>query len=621
MADAKRYDVIVIGLGPGGSSAAYELAQFGRKVLGLEKYHMPRTKPCGGCLSAKIQTILDDDLPALAEEEITRVILSFRGQSEITITSEKPIAWMVMREQFDFHLAEKARQAGAQVHYGEPVLSIERTGLGFRVQTSKGEYFSKFLVGADGVNGLTSRALGYAPSRQIAVALEGEIALTPATHRTLQHTVRLDIGDIPYGYGWLFPKEKNWSVGVGTVQQPDLHPRKYYASLLRNQHIEQDIIDERSRGYRIPLFSGRSAEISRDGSLLVGDAAALVDPFLGEGIYYAIRSGQIAAETIHKALHEQTRNLDAYRQHIAEEIWPEFEAAARIARFAFQFPRLSYAVFMAHQEMACSFVKILQGSLSYREYWKKLNEFGQYGLFGFLRLLKTGKNRGAQRYDRLAHQYDALRFVWQETMAREGTTYYHSLLREHVRDGAAVLDAGTGTGEEISFLLKATHPLHVTGLDLSAKMLEKARQKNPQPNVSFRQGDMLALPFAENSFDVVMSSWAIETCADPRKAVSEFLRVVKEDGYVIYIFSSLPKGLKRLYARTVELFLLGKFNWHFLNKRTQPYHECGFSSMTTFADGLITVVVLRKCCRVSETGLPCALPQSWNLSGELTTDN
>ncbi len=619
MAAENEYDVIVIGMGPAGSSAACELARFGHKVLALEKYLMPRVKPCGGCLSAKIQTILDDDLPAMAEAEIRRVILSFRGQSEITIEADAPIAWMVMRDKFDHHLARKAEEAGADVRYGKPVLAIERTEHGFRVRTSVAEYRCTFLIGADGVNGLTSRYLGYAPSREIAVALEGELTLPPETLRTLENTVRLDIGEIPHGYGWLFPKEKNWSVGVGTVKQPERHPREYYASLLKNQHIEDEIIDEQRLGYRIPLFSRRSAEISKDGSLLIGDAAALVDPFLGEGIYYAIRSGQIAAETIHRALEQDTRDLDDYRRRIAEEIWPEFEAAARVAKFAFQFPRLSYAVFMAHTEMAYSFVKILQGSLSYRKYWQQLNDFGQYGLLGFLKLLKPGASGTARRFDRLASRYDALRFVWQETMARDATSYFHSLLREHVTDGATVLDAGTGTGESIAWLMKATNPLQVTGLDLSEKMLEKAREKIKHANVTFRQGDMLALPFADKSFDVVMSSWAIETCTEPRRAVEEFLRVIKDDGYVIYIFSSLPKGLKHLYAKSVEMFLRGTFNWHFLNKRNRPYHDCRHSSLTTFADGLITVVVLRKCCRVAETGLPCELPREWRISEEADT--
>ncbi len=97
----ETYDVLVVGLGPGGSTAARQLALKGHRVLGLEKFKMPRYKPCGGCLSAKIQTILDEKLEAVAEEVITRVIPTFHGEGDITVESREPIAYMDSRETWD----------------------------------------------------------------------------------------------------------------------------------------------------------------------------------------------------------------------------------------------------------------------------------------------------------------------------------------------------------------------------------------------------------------------------------------------------------------------------------------------------------------------------------------
>ena len=619
MAAKQAYDVIIVGAGPGGSSAAYELAKLGHRVLVLEKYTMPRPKPCGGCLSAKLQDIIDDDLAELAETEITRVIITFRGHHEIIVESPTPVAYMVMRDKFDHYRMQKAARAGAEIHDGEAVQAIERQDGYFEVKTAKGVYRSRYLIGADGVNGIAARALGYGPKRQLAVALEGEAHIRADAFAQMNRTVRLDIGEIPYGYGWVFPKKNHWSIGVGSVRELDKHPKTYYTAFVENQRIQADIQDEQRRGFRIPLYGGRKSKIAGEASLLVGDAAALVDPFLGEGIYYAIRSGQVAAQTLHTALQADSADLSAYQNQIAREMYPEFEAAARIARFGFHFSKVSYALFKARPEVAESFVQILQGSLDYREYWSRVSALSKYGLFAFLKLLKKTPNEARHTYDRIAQRYDALNFYWQETMARESMDYFYSLLKEHVKDGATVLDAGTGTGESIKRLLQIAKPGYSTGLDVSAKMLEVARQKISRPNVHFQQADFRHLPFPDRSFDVVMSSWAVETCPQPHVAVDEFLRVVKNDGFVIYIFSSLPAGIKRLYAHAIEKFLGGTFNWHFLNKRERPYHDCRYSSLTTFADGLITVVVLRKCCTVTKEVVCHNLPEKWNIKQEIAT--
>lgn len=605
------YDVIIVGLGPGGSSAAFELAKRGLRVLALEKHKMPRAKPCGGCLSAKLQSIIEDDLAWLAETKITRVIITFRGQNEIVVESPEPVAYMVMREKFDHYLVKKAARAGVEIQEAERVNAIRRNKGVFEVKSAKGTYRSRYLIGADGVNGLTSRMLGYGPKRHLAVALEGEVKVTSESFAQMHETVRLDIGEIPYGYGWLFPKKDHWSIGVGSMAELAAHPKRYYSAFVENQNLQREIVEEQRQGYRIPLFGGVHSKITGKGSLLVGDAAALVDPFLGEGIYYAIRSGQLAAQTIHQAFASQSDNLSGYEKSVAAEMYPEFKAAARIAKFGFQFSRLSYTLFKAHPEVAGAFVRILQGSLSYRQYWRKISEISKYGLFGFLRLLKTDRARTKRTYDRVAQNYDALRFYWQETVAREAMDYYDSFLREHVRDGARVLDAGTGTGEAVKRLLQIAKPGSVVGIDLSTKMLDIARRKTSNPRVSFQPGNFTRLPFRDSSFDVVMSSWAIETCNDPRRAVDEFLRVVKEDGYVIYIFSSLPKGIKRFYAFAIEKFLGGTFDWHFLNKRARPFHDCRHSSLTTFADGLITVAVLRKCCTVTPDAIGENIACKW----------
>ncbi len=124
--------------------------------------------------------------------------------------------------------------------------------------------------------------------------------------------------------------------------------------------------------------------------------------------------------------------------------------------------------------------------------------------------------------------------------------------------------------------------------------------------MAWEQQDMTRLPYPDRTFDVVLSTWTLETLADPRLAVQEWLRLIKDEGFVIYAFSSRPEAtLDRLYARLLEEWSSGTLRGRFLTPAERPYHTCEHSRLTTFARGLATVVVLRKCCRVDDPQAPC----------------
>jgi ubiquinone/menaquinone biosynthesis C-methylase UbiE len=124
--------------------------------------------------------------------------------------------------------------------------------------------------------------------------------------------------------------------------------------------------------------------------------------------------------------------------------------------------------------------------------------------------------------------------------------------------------------------------------------------------VTWEQQDITRLPYPDRSFDLVLSTWTLECLADPSRAVREFLRMIKDDGFAIYAFSSRPEaGLSRVYGRLLEEWAAGTLHGRFLAPEEQPYHTCEHSRLMTFARGLATVVVLRKCCRVDEPQAPC----------------
>ena len=134
------YDALVVGIGPAGATAAYQLSRAGLSVLGLDKATHPRYKVCGGGLSARIDGILEDDYKSVIEQTIYGIQFSYRGADPFFLDSSSPIAYMVMRDRFDHLLLEKARRAGTEVHEDELVTSCRQLPAGIDVTTDRGRY-------------------------------------------------------------------------------------------------------------------------------------------------------------------------------------------------------------------------------------------------------------------------------------------------------------------------------------------------------------------------------------------------------------------------------------------------------------------------------------------------
>jgi len=601
------YDAIVVGAGPGGSTAAYELARLGARVKLFEQKTLPRYKPCGGCLSLKIDHILDPDFHPLIEKTVNGATFTFRGLDEFEVKSSRPVAYMVMRDRFDYFLAEKARKAGAEISTGERVLDLSEASDGVTVTTKNGEYRACYVIGADGANGIVARRLDLIPRRRIAVCVEAEVETARTSPAPRPDEVRIEFGSVPFGYGWVFPKGDHLSVGVGGLRDKIKNPREFYDEFLVDQDLVDAITSEKRRGYIIPIFAGGRNALGSKRALLVGDAAALVDPFLGEGIYYAIRSGQFAARSIGAALAgEATNALRDYAESVEEEIYREFRPARNMAFFLFAFPRAGYRALKHRRAFVEQYFEILRGNASYADAWRDLRRFAAgYVVKGLWP--RPGKPRAtADHYDRLSRGYDHALKVWRALVANPAWNTIGELIERHVPPGARVLDAGTGTGEAVRLLLERAEPGEVVAADISRGMLRAARKKIGDPRVKWEQEDITKLPYADRSFDLVLSTWTLETLSNPRDAVTEFLRLIRDDGVVIYSFSTRSDArLDGLFSRLLEEWSAGTLGGRFLTPEERPYHTCQNSRIITFARGLATVVVLRKCCRVDDPHAPC----------------
>lgn len=359
----RSYDVIVIGGGPAGSSAAYYTSKNGLKVLILEKCKVPRFKLCAGCISKRIAPYLPEGWERFVLNRIRGGILGYAGKEEFELLAEEDIAYITDRAEFDTFLLEKAQEKGADIIEECEVLGFETCGKRYRVTTSKGDLYTDFVIGADGFYSNTAKILGYRKSKFFK-------ALEFFTRGDLDQKVMIDIGLVKRGYAWIFPKGENLSVGTACTQKGDLKRVLTEYSKLKGVKPEG-----RMYGWYIPYIEKEGDVFyGKDRVLLVGDAANLTDPLLGEGIYYAVWSGKLAAQALAVSPSKPT---EQYRK-LLKDLVSELVYAGKIARLGYKFQKVAYT--MSKRGILKSYYDLLLGKTSYRDLYRK-------GLFYFLKEL------------------------------------------------------------------------------------------------------------------------------------------------------------------------------------------------------------------------------------------
>lgn len=331
-----NFDVAVVGAGPAGSTAAYRLASTGARVLLVDKAVFPRDKPCGGGVTGRAARLLPFSLDPVVEDRAHVLELRLRYRSGFARRSAAPIALMTQRRVLDRFLVEKAAAAGADVRDGVRVADVRPDGL-----TVDGEEVSaRLVIGADGCNGSSARSLGLGGDLVHCVALEGNVDSARVRPERYRGRMVLELGTVPGGYGWIFAKGDHVNVGVCGWREEGPRLREHLARVCEQHGIEPAAVDG-IRGYRLPMLRGE-ARVARGTAALVGDAAGLVDPFTGDGIYEAFLSAKLAAEAVLDVLRGRADGLEPYETRLVRLLAPLI-ASGWWAKSAFdRFPRATF---------------------------------------------------------------------------------------------------------------------------------------------------------------------------------------------------------------------------------------------------------------------------------------
>jgi geranylgeranyl reductase family protein len=403
------FDVLIIGAGPAGASVALSLSKYPALRVGvLDKAKFPRDKVCGDALSGNVISTLKSLSPSLYQrfqafpDKIGSFGIRFIAPNgkhlDVPFKSPKvklaePPGFISKRMDFDnFLVSEVKALPNVMLHEETTVESVQVTHRAVLVKTNRSSVSASLLIGADGANGVTTRTLATFKPENAHFCAGLRAYYKNVSGMRAQNFIELHfLPDLLPGYFWIFPLpngEANIGLGIlsQVVKQKRLDLKKLLLKVIethpdvapRFKHAE--MVDE-IRGYGLPLGSKRRA-LSGDRFLLTGDAASLIDPFSGEGIGNAMKSGKLAAEVAYESFFQQDFSrafLKRYDERVYQKLGSELWLSHNLQRLA-NFPSLfNFVVNRARQSptlsetISCMFDDLeLRKELSKPSFYAKL---------------------------------------------------------------------------------------------------------------------------------------------------------------------------------------------------------------------------------------------------------
>jgi len=319
--------VAILGGGPAGAFAAEQLACAGLRVQLFDE-KLAWEKPCGGGLTYKAYHqypfLIDNSTP---KRLVTETVLAAPRGGEVSLRLNEPLL-IYSRLDLNRMMLERAERAGAQIEKAR-VIELARCGSSWRLRTNGGVADADFCIVATGARN---------PLRQVGTELRPEDTMSALGYYVPAEQARIDIQFLPdlEGYIWVFPRCQHLSVGICGKGEPAARLRLRLEGYMAERGLSRK--DATFYSHLLPSLEARSWKSNRvagDGWMAVGDAAGLVDPITGEGLYYAIRSGELAARSLLAEVGGLAERVLHYRRALRSDFAADLEFGSRLAKRVF----------------------------------------------------------------------------------------------------------------------------------------------------------------------------------------------------------------------------------------------------------------------------------------------
>ena len=328
-----KYDVVIVGAGPSGSTAAKNLAENGKKVLIIDKQKFPRDKPCGGAIPTRVMK----QFPYVEEFIDSISYGSYTHSSSLKYTlkfvREKPFLATVIRKDFDDGLVKLAVNAGATFLNSKAVKDVttQKDKVALLLDDNK-KIEAEIVLGCDGMRSIVAEKTNLCKKMDdICICVVQEQPMTTQqlqkyfTDKKIVHLFIKTQGIA--GYGWIFPKKKHINIGMGQFEsavdsskpRPNLKEsyKKYIKLLKEKKMLPKDFPIENVKGGTLPVFPLKKTYSDR--VLICGDAAGFINSITGEGIYYAMASGEMAANVALESLDSDDMSSEFLSKY--QDLW------------------------------------------------------------------------------------------------------------------------------------------------------------------------------------------------------------------------------------------------------------------------------------------------------------
>ncbi|MBE2221683.1 MAG: NAD(P)/FAD-dependent oxidoreductase [Anaerolineae bacterium] len=370
----KERDVIIVGAGPAGATAAAILAQQGHDILLLDRQSFPRDKICGDGIPNGVISIMNG-LGMTEKVQAAEARGDFNPLSQVRLVSPKghtvdaPLidrndgtkSYVAPRKVLDALIQEQAVESGAdfrQAQAQEPIVENGkvvgvRAKVGSNGSTQTVDFRSKLVIGADGVTSVVARGLRPKEEQHVdghrAVALRAYIEGIEEIPHTAEFYLYEEINP---GYAWIFSLGNDRAnIGLGMRLDQFRHTKRKLEDLLYEFLDMPDIKKRLKNGgnlrdiatWQLNFGSQKGLKFAFDGAMLVGDAAGFINPITGGGIHNGMISAELAAKTAHEALtagNTSLSQLKIYQQRCQEHLYPSLRRSYRYQEILMRFPRL-----------------------------------------------------------------------------------------------------------------------------------------------------------------------------------------------------------------------------------------------------------------------------------------